>query len=283
MQLQELFEGILRVPQEQLDKIDALYTRAKRDIPNIAKQLQRVTNTKQFIAAFPNYRGYFSLTRVDTGEQVPIDVKFLVQGPKEEAAFGPMAGAIVMLFNLRWFVNVSREDFIETVHHELVHAHDPKSQTPLLTDKLSKYWEKENERGSVGPKLDINGNMDVYLTSLHEFDAYTSASLARLRRYIDAQPKDKQLKIRVELMKKLSGGWQVTPDDDIVTFLSGFGDIFKSELAAVRAVPIELTKLLDQANLAWKKTDTAEGRKKLQVRRNLFRTFLKRAYQELIV
>ena len=279
MQLRELFEGILRVPQEQLDKIDALYTRAMQDLPKIIKRLNHVTNSAEFIASFPKYRGYFSLTKVDTGKQVPIDVKFLIQDEKEEAAFGPMAGAIVMVINVAWLVKTSRENFKETIHHELVHAHDPKSQTPLLTDKMTKYWQQEFDRGSVGPKLDIHGGIDVYLTSLHEFDAFTTASLARLRRYIDAQSEEKRLKIRLELLKKLRSGWLATPDDNLMNFLPGFGDIFKQEL---RQVPRELTQLLDNANVAWKKTDTAEGRKKLRVRRNLFRTFLKRAYQELI-
>lgn len=282
MLLQELIEGILRVPQEQLDKIDALYARAKKDIPSIVKQLHNVRSTPDLMSAFADYRDYFSLTKSDSGEQVPIDVKFLAQNDKQEASFGPMGGRLVVLINVAWLVKVTGEDFRETIHHELVHANDPKSQLAMFNPTMSKYWQREYERGSVGPNLDIHAGMDKYLTSLHEFDAYTSASLSRLRRYIDAQSREKQAKIRVELMKKIRGGWQATPDDDIMDFLSGFGDIFKSELGAVRAVPIELTKLLDNANAAWKKTDTLEGRKQLRVRRNLFRTFLKRAYQTLI-
>lgn len=279
MQLLELFEGIVRVPQEQLDKIDTLYRVVKKDLPNIVKELHAVRSTPDLIAAFTPYRGYFSTVNPQTQEVVPVDVKFLAQDKKQEAAYGNMDGTPILLINLAWLITVSAEDFYETIHHELVHATDPKSH---VDRDLSKYWQKEYARGSVGPKLDIHTGMENYLTSLHEFDAYSTASLSRLRRYIDAQPAAQQTKIRLELMKKIRGGWHVTPDDDIVDFLSGFGNIFKRELGAVRAVPIELTKLLDNANAAWKKTDSLEGRKQLQVRRNLYRTFLKRAYQVLI-
>lgn len=279
MQLRELFEGIVRVPQEQLDKIDELYRVVKQDLPNIVKELHNVRSTPALIAAFAPYRGYFSTVNPQTQEVVPIDVKFLVQDDKQEASHGLLGGATILLINVAWFVKVSPENFYETIHHELVHATDPKSHAD---HKTNKYWQQEYERGSVGPKLDIHSGLDMYLTSLHEFDAYSTASLSRLRRYIDAQSPAQQTKIRLELMKKIRNGWQAEPADEIIDFLSGFGDIFKRELGAVRAVPIELTKLLDNANAAWKKTDSLEGRKQLRVRRNLYRTFLKRAYQVLI-
>ena len=147
---------------------------------------------------------------------------------------------------------------------------DSESYKDWINTTYSKYHRNQVDRGVY--KYGDRNQHDSYQTSLHEFDANSSAIIHELGVYIAQLPKDKQQQVKAEIANNLRSAWKDN---------WGLQKLFRA-LTGNRLIPASINFKINELMSYYSKTSDAAGRKKMKVQQNLYRKFLLRMYKTLI-
>lgn len=241
-------EKIIQVPEETLDKVEYLFDYIERNAEAIINHIE-----KEDHYIFSRPIGKLPVTPLK-GDPFYVTVVLLFEE-------GSSMGGAYSYENKMLLINLdsieSKEKFVEVVHHELVHAMDPKS-----------YDQKMINRYPISTSRGPNSKSFIYkyLKAPEEFDAFSSQILRVLKKNLERHPE--------------------IPPKRLLTFLS---NILSKDPAEVYSSKYE--DLLPLFN-SKPTTNLMLNRKEFLIAMELFRNwrrkptlykqFLKRAYLELV-
>lgn len=166
--------NIIKVPEEILSKLEGIYDYTKK----YEEKLKQATEGKSYSEPYipSTYNKYL---KFDDLSGKPIEVSVGYYNDPDDLAGGRMdTNKDIMLINLVFFGD--RESFLELGEHELVHAMDPKVRDVKVIGKM--YPKKGAE-----PSKD----MEKYLKSPWEFDAFTAPLINKLKSNLNKEGADK--------------------------------------------------------------------------------------------
>ena len=180
--LEGLNEGIIKVPEEIMAKVDDLYKALHDDWDLIFKKIEGRSYDNPYIDS--RLRGYFKLKDLK-GNDLTVDVG--LYDDENDAGAGRMDTIDdVLLINVPYIQ--SYNGFRNLIEHELIHAMDP-----LVRDVkvFGKYYLKKGAEPSgsqfnlskrAGSKSEFQRNMDKYFKSQHEFNAFLGPIVTELKK-----------------------------------------------------------------------------------------------------
>lgn len=187
---------IVQVPKEILDQLPGIYEYIKTNLEDFKTKSPDSPEGQMFIPS----KLQKSLKFKDlAGKDLEVSVG-MYNDPKDGGAGRMDTNKDIMMVNLAFFGD--KEDFLDLGEHELVHAMDPKVRDQKLFGK--EYVKKGAEPTS---------NMDKYLKSPWEFDAFTAPLLNKLKASKEKVNDDNKFK---EDMKKLFAALKTKTPDEIV-------------------------------------------------------------------
>jgi hypothetical protein len=167
-----LAEKIVKIPDEELAKIEKLYNYMKANKGKIRDSAPKdYTEAK----ADSKLNNYFKLNDL---RGTPINVKiYFYNNPDDDYA--------ALAYNKGVYINLSGmtnlPDFKDNIEHELVHFVDPKANDPNIANKLLK-------KGKVIDVYDFSNpdNLRNYFKDVTEFDAFTAPLVRLIKRNLDS-------------------------------------------------------------------------------------------------
>ena len=180
-----LAEKIVKIPDEELAKVEALYDYTKKNKKELLS-----TAPKDYLKAKVDSKlsSYFQLD--DLGG-TPIDVKIrYYNNPDDDFRALAFRGSIYI--NLGNMTNVT--DFKEVIEHELIHLVDPKATDAKIAKGLIK-------TGKVVDVYDFSNpdNLRNYFKDVTEFDAFTAPLVRMIKNNLNSTGEYKK-----ELMSNLN-------------------------------------------------------------------------------
>jgi hypothetical protein len=155
--------NVVNVPEEVLSKLDGIYDYTKSNLEKLKDQAPQDYDNPLII---PKYNKLFKFNDL-SGKEIQVSVGYY-NDPSDLGAGRMNTIDDIMLINLAFFGD--KEDFLELGEHELVHAMDPKLRDIELMGR---------EYAKKGAEPD---QMDKYLKSPWEFDAFTSYLINKLKK-----------------------------------------------------------------------------------------------------
>jgi hypothetical protein len=181
----KLEEKIVKVPQTVLAKSKEAFNYIKNNLERFKDQAPKSYRNPDIDAKFRDYFKFKDLKNQD----LSISIGFY-NDPKDVGAGRMDNNTGVLLVNLAYFDPEDLEYFKELIEHELVHAMDPKiKDMGIYAAKIDP--ETGRERGGIakkgaepsgsrlnlsksGGKSEYTKNLEKYLKSPWEFDAFTA-------------------------------------------------------------------------------------------------------------
>ena len=171
--------NIVQVPEEILTKLEGVYDYIVKHKDELHAKAH-ATFVYPWIP--PEYNKYLKFNDL-SGKPIEVSIGFY-NNPKDTGTGRMDTRTDVMLVNLAFFGD--KEDFLDLGEHELVHAMDPKVRDVKIFGKM--YPKKGAEPDQ---------NIDKYLKSPWEFDAFTAPLInklkANLNKYGDKQKYTQEL------------------------------------------------------------------------------------------
>ena len=185
----ELEEAIVKVPQEMLSKSKDIFNYTKQHLENLKTKSPKSFNSPYIDPKFKDYFKFKDLKNQD----LTISIGFY--NDPEDAGAGRMNNADdILLINLAFFNSDDFEDFEDLIEHELVHAMDPKVRDMHVYQGIAK--KRAEPVGSKfvlsksGGKSEFETNLEKYLKSPWEFDAFTAPLINKIKFNLDKFPND---------------------------------------------------------------------------------------------
>ena len=186
-----LDEAIVRVPQEILSKAKDAFNYTKQYLDSL-----KTKSPKSYRQSYidPKFKDYFKFKDLKN-EDLIVSIGFY--NDSEDAGAGRMDTVNdVLLINLAYFNPEDLESFEDLIEHELVHAMDPKVRDQKLFGAM--YVKKGAEPSgnkfvlskTTGARSEYEKNMDKYLKSPWEFDAFTAPLINTLKFNLNKFPQD---------------------------------------------------------------------------------------------
>jgi hypothetical protein len=192
--------NIIKVPEEVLSQLEDVYNYTKSNIDKLKETAPEDYNSPLII---PRYNKYFKFNDL-SGKEIQVSIGYY-NNPTDLGAGRMNTIDDIMLINLAFFGD--KEDFLELGEHELVHAMDPKLRDIELMGR---------EYAKKGAEPD---QMDKYLKSPWEFDAFTSYLINKLKRsrsrIDDKDYFDKNIKQLLSALKNKSVE-EIINDDELL-------------------------------------------------------------------
>jgi mutator protein MutT len=164
--LGSLTEAAIRIPQEMLRKANHLYNYLFKNKDFFEKQSNNRPFSNPYIPS--TLKDFFSLNDLKNN---PISVSVGLYGDENDGGIGRMdTKSDTLLINYTAF-SEDKEEFLDTIEHELVHAMDP-----LVRDKkiYNTYFRKKDNEYDTNP--------DNFHKSQHEYNAYLTTLITRLKK-----------------------------------------------------------------------------------------------------
>jgi hypothetical protein len=187
----KLEEKIVKVPQAVLAKSKEAFNYIKSNLERF-----KIKSPKSYDNPYidPKFKDYFKFKDLKN-EDLIVSIGFY--NDSEDAGAGRMDTVNdVLLINLAYFNPEDLESFEDIIEHELVHAMDPKVRDKKLFGAM--YAKKGAEPSgnkfvlskTTGAKSEYEKNMDKYLKSPWEFDAFTAPLINTLKFNLNKSPQD---------------------------------------------------------------------------------------------
>ena len=137
----------------------------------------------------PQYKKYLKFKDL-AGKNIEVSIGYY-DNPSDVGAGRMDTANDIMMINLYYFGD--KEDFLELGEHELIHAMDPKVRDKKIfrREYQKKGAEPAGQKFNLsksGDKSEYQKNMDKYLKSPWEFDAFTGPLLNKLNRSLERAP-----------------------------------------------------------------------------------------------
>jgi hypothetical protein len=176
----ELGEAIVKVPQEVLAKSKEAFNYIKQYLEHFKTQAPKDYYSPNIYPKFENYFKFKDLKNQDLIVSIG-----LYSDPEDDGNGRMNTRDDILLINLAHFNPEELEDFEDLIEHELVHAMDPKLRDIHVYKGVAK-------KGATGGKE--SENLDKYLKSPWEFDAFTAPLINKLKFNLAKFPNDNTYK-----------------------------------------------------------------------------------------
>ena len=165
--------NIIQVPEEILSKLEGIYDYIEKHKEELNNSVPKDYHNPFIPSEYNKYLKFNDLS----GK--PMEISIGLYNNEYDAGAGRMnAQDDIMLINLAYFGD--KEKFLELGEHELVHAMDPKVRDFKIFGKM--YPKKGAEPDQ---------NVDKYLKSPWEFDAFTAPLINKLKSNLDKSKEGK--------------------------------------------------------------------------------------------
>ena len=165
--------NIIQVPEEVLSKLEGVYDYAKKYEEKLKQAAPEDYNDPFIPSTYNKYLKFNDLS----GKPIAVSIGFY-NNPNDAGAGRMDTTKDIMLINLAYFGD--KDDFLDLGEHELVHAMDPKVRDVKIFGKM--YPKKGAE-----PDKDV----EKYLKSPWEFDAFTAPLVNKLKSNLNKDGKNK--------------------------------------------------------------------------------------------
>ena len=155
--------NVINVPEEVLSKLDDVYEYTKSNLKKLKNEASQDYEDPLIVSKYNKIFKFNDLS----GKEIQVSIGYY-NNPDDLGAGRMDTINDVMLINLAFFGD--KENFLELGEHELVHAMDPKVRDVKLMGR---------EFAKKGAAPD---QMDKYLKSPWEFDAFTSTLINKLKK-----------------------------------------------------------------------------------------------------
>lgn len=182
-------EGIVKVPENMLSKSKEVHKYISNNLDNLKNKSPKSYNNPYIDPKFKNYFQFKDLKNQD------LNISIGLYNDLDDAGAGRMDTVNdVLLINLAFFNPKDLEDFEDLIEHELVHAMDPKVRdvkifTNLYSKKGAELTGSQFNLSKVpGSKSEFEKNLDKYVKSPWEFDAFTAPLVNKIQTNIKKAP-----------------------------------------------------------------------------------------------
>ena len=202
--LKEIYidEGIVKVPQEILNKSKEAFNYIKSNLEDLRKKSPKNYDQPYIDSKFKDYFKFRDLKNQD----LIVSIGFY-NDPEDVGAGRMDTYRDILLINLAYFNIDDLEEFEDTIEHELVHAIDPKVRDKKLFgvlyarkgaepsgSKFNRSLDKSNP-GTV--KSEFEKNYEKYLKSPWEFDSFTAPLVNKLSTNIKRSPEYRDVLLKL--------------------------------------------------------------------------------------
>jgi hypothetical protein len=185
----QLEEAIVKVPQEILSKSKDIFNYIKQNLENL-----KTKSSKDYRQSYidPKFKDYFKFKDLKNQDLI---VSIGLYNDSEDVGAGRMDTVNdILLVNLAYFRTDDFEDFEDLIEHELVHAMDPKLRDMHVYKGIAKKGTEvagtKLNLSKSGGKSEYEMNLEKYLKSPWEFDAFTAPLINTIKFNIDKFPND---------------------------------------------------------------------------------------------
>ena len=218
---------IVKVPESALDMLEDIYNYIDKNIQDISNKSPKEYNDPYIPS---QYKEVIKIKDLK-GQDVNVSIGFY-NNPDDAGAGRMDTRKDIMLVNLAYFGD--KEDFLELGEHELVHAMDPKVRDVKLFGR--EYAKKGAEpsgskfvlsKSNPNQKSELDKNMEKYIKSPWEFDAFTTPLINKLSKSfgkVGNKKKFKQDMLRLFSEIRTKSIEDVLNDDELL----GTGWLFSS-------------------------------------------------------